>query len=601
MIRVAVLDSNHCRPNDCNVICIKYCPMVRSSIEAIKIEEGKKKPTIFEALCSGCGICVRKCPFNAITIVNLPSELEGDSSHRFGRNMFRLYRLPLPQPGSVVGLIGKNGIGKSTALKILAGEIKPNLGNYDSPPEWENIMKYYRGSILQDYFGRLSEKKLKVVHKPQYVDRIPKVVSGKLRNLLEGTDERGKVEVVLESLQLKTVEDRDIKNLSGGELQRLAIATAFCREADVYLFDEPSSYLDVKQRIEMAKVIHSLCVEGKAVIVAEHDLAVLDYLSDYVCLLYGEPSVYGVVCHPQSARVGINIYLNGYIPDENVRFRDIPIKFHVRPPLTTWYIGDVVLRWFELKKSYDRFILTTEPGDIHRGEVIGILGPNGIGKTTFIKLLAGIEKPDEGEHPWKEIVVSYKPQYISVNYENTVETLLRSVSKDEFESSKYKTEIIQPLNLDKLLDRKVEELSGGELQRLAIAACLSRDSKFYLLDEPSAYLDVEERLAVARTIRRVVEGRGVTAFVVEHDVSTQDFIADRIIVFGGEPGIRGHAGTPTDLRSGMNAFLKSMEITFRRDSATKRPRVNKEGSRLDRYQKKIGEYYYLKETLEEEE
>lgn len=600
VVRIAVLESERCRPEDCNNICIKYCPMNRSGIEAIKIEEGKKKPTIFEALCSGCGICIRKCPFKAIAIVNLPSELENESSHRFGRNLFRIYRLPIPQFGAVVGLIGKNGIGKSTALKVLAGEIKPNLGKYESPPDWNEIIKHYRGSLLQDYFTKLSEKRLRVVHKPQYVDRLPKVVSGQLRSLLTKVDERGKVEEAIKRLQLDAVEDRDIANLSGGELQRLAIATAFCKDADVYLFDEPSSYLDVKQRIEMAKVIRSLRDEGKSVVVAEHDLAVLDYLSDYVCLLYGEPSVYGVVCHPQSVRTGINIYLNGYIPDENVRFRDIPVKFHVRPPVSTWNINDVVLRWFEMRKSYKDFSMTAEANEVHRGEVIGILGPNGIGKTTFIKLLAGLEKPDDMPTITEEIDVSYKPQYISVSYVDTAESLLRSVVKAEFDSSRYRTEIVQPLNLDKILDRRVDELSGGELQRLAIATCLSRSSRLYLLDEPSAYLDVEERLAVARTIRRVVESRGVTAFVVEHDVSTQDFIADRIMVFDGEAGIYGHAHAPTDIRNGMNAFLKSMGITFRRDKMTKRPRVNKEGSRLDKYQKKIGEYYYLVEDADEE-
>ncbi len=597
---MAVLDAERCRPKDCGLVCIKFCPMVRSGIDAIKTEEGDKKPVIFENLCTGCGICIRKCPFQAITIVNLPSELEGEASHRFGRNMFRLYRLPLPQPKAVVGLIGKNGVGKSTALKILAGEIKPNLGNYESPPGWKEITAYYRGSSLQDYFNRLSEGRLKIVHKPQYVDKVPKVVSGKVRSLLEKSDERGKVEEAVDRLQLGAVEDRNIADLSGGELQRLTIAVAFCKEADVYLFDEPSSYLDVKQRVEVAKVIRTLIDEGKSVVVAEHDLAVLDYLSDYVCVFYGEPSVYGVVCHPQSVRVGINIYLNGYIPEENVRFRDIPIRFHVKPPTTMWNIEDIVLQWPELNKTYQGFALTAETGEIHRGEVIGILGPNGIGKTTFIKLLAGIDKPDNAELPLERASVSYKPQYISVDYAGTSEALLRSVVGNEFDTSLYKTEIVHPLNLDKFLDREVGALSGGELQRLAIAACLSKKSEMYLLDEPSAYLDVEERLAMARTIRRIVEGRGVTAFVVEHDVSAQDFIADRIMVFDGEPGIRGHAHAPRDLRSGMNAFLRNMGITFRRDSATKRPRVNKEGSRLDRYQKEIGEYYYLAEDLEEE-
>ncbi|MFH0897604.1 MAG: ribosome biogenesis/translation initiation ATPase RLI, partial [Candidatus Bathyarchaeota archaeon] len=551
-------------------------------------------------LCSGCGICVRRCPFKAIAVVNLPSELEGEASYRFGQNMFRLYRLPMPQPGAVVGLIGKNGVGKSTALKILAGAIKLNLGNYETPPSWGEIIRHSRGSVLQDYFTRLSDNRLKVIHKPQYVDTIPKVVTGKTHSILEKADERGKVEEAVARLQLGAVEDRDIKDLSGGELQRLAIAVAFCRESDVYLFDEPSSYLDVKQRIEMAKVIRSLSDEGKSVVVAEHDLAVLDYLSDFVCLLFGEPAVYGVVCHPQSVRVGINIYLNGYIPDENVRFRDAPVKFHVRPPTEARRAEEVILRWSKMKKSYEGFTLTVDPGEIYKGEVVGILGPNGIGKTTFIKLLAGIDKPDGSEISLKGIDVSYKPQYISVDYEGTAETLLRSVAKGEFDTSRYKTEIVQPLNLERFLNREVEELSGGELQRLAIAMCLSRDVGLYLLDEPSAYLDVEERLATARTIRRVVEGRGVTAFVVEHDVSTQDFVADRIMVFDGESGVKGIAYEPTDLRRGMNAFLKKMGITFRRDPTTKRPRVNKEGSRLDRYQKEIGEYYYLAEDMQEE-
>lgn len=597
MVRIAVLDKDRCRPKDCGMICIKYCPIVRSGVNAIKIEEGQEKPTVFEKLCSGCGICIRKCPFKAITIVNLPSELEEECSHRFGKNMFKLYRLPIPHMGIVTGLIGKNGIGKSTALKILSGEIKPNLGDHEHPPDWSQIIRYYRGSILQDYFDKLSKKELRVVHKPQYVDMIPKVVKGTVEELLKKTDERGKSRELIEKLQLESIRNRNVKDLSGGELQRLAVAIAFCREADVYLFDEPSSYLDVRQRIEVAKVIRSLKTEKKYVVVVEHDLALLDYLSDQVCVLYGEPSVYGVIAKPQGVRIGINTYLEGYLPSENVRFRDSPITFHIKPPITTWNVSDVVLKWNRMVKTYEDFALTVEPGEIHRGEVIGILGPNGIGKTTFIKLLAGFEKPDERQNPIsEELSVSYKPQYISVDYEGTVESALKSIAKDDFSSTQYETTIIQPLSLGKLLDRQLKELSGGELQRVAIAACLSKDSTIYLLDEPSAYLDVEERLAMARAIRRTVEGRGAVAFVVEHDVSTQDFIADRIMVFDGEPGINGYAHLPMGLRDGMNTFLKIMEITFRRDPTTKRPRVNKEGSRLDKHQKETRQYYYVADT-----
>ena len=188
MVRIAVLDSDRCKSKRCDRECYRFCPKVRSKIEAIVFEEDK--PRVVEALCVGCGICVKKCPFKALTIVNLPDELEVESSHRFGPNTFKLFRLPVTTPGVVLGLLGQNGIGKSTAIKILSGEIKLNLGKYENPPDWADIIKHFRGSTLQDYFLKLSQDHLKVAHKPQYVDKIPRVVSGKVYELLEKLDER---------------------------------------------------------------------------------------------------------------------------------------------------------------------------------------------------------------------------------------------------------------------------------------------------------------------------------------------------------------------------------------------------------------------------
>jgi ATP-binding cassette subfamily E protein 1 len=596
MTRVAVLDADKCKPKRCGRLCHRFCPIVRSRIEAIKFEN--EKPVIVESLCTGCGICVKKCPFKAISIVNLPDELEKDCSHRFGENTFKLYRLPTPSEGVVLGLLGQNGIGKTTTLKILSGEVKLNLGRYAESPSWEEIIKHFRGSTLQDYFAKMADGKLKVVHKPQYVDKIPKAVSGNVGELLEKVDERGRMAKLAEQLELKPLWNRQLEVLSGGELQRVAVAAAICREADVYLFDEPSSYLDVKQRLEVAKAIRSLKDDGKTIIVVEHDLAVIDYLSDQICIFYGEPGVYGVVSNVHGVRVGINIYLQGYIPDENVRFRKESIIFHEKPPTVSFGAGETMLKWDKIEKTYQGFKLVANAGEAKRGEIVGILGPNGIGKTTFVKILAGVEEADDGKK-LGELKVSYKPQYISAEYEGTVQELLMSVAKENFTSSWYRTEIINPLKLDFLFDRKVNELSGGELQKVAIATCLSRQAELYLLDEPSAYLDVEERLNMARAVRRVIENYNATAFVVEHDVVAQDFIADRLMVFTGEPGVKGFANSPTTLRDGMNMFLKEMGVTFRRDPLTKRPRVNKEGSKLDKFQKEIGEYYYIR-SLEKE-
>jgi ATP-binding cassette subfamily E protein 1 len=591
MTRVAVLDADRCKVKKCGQPCVSFCPMVRSRVEAIKVEG--KKAVISEMLCSGCGICVKKCPFKAISIVNLPDELEKDCSHRFGQNAFKLFRLPTPSPGIVLGLLGQNGIGKTTTLKVLSGEVKPNLGNFEKPPEWNEVIQNYRGSTLQEYFQKISENNLAVAHKPQYVDKIPKAVSGKVSELLEKVDERKVLGELEEELELKKILDRPLDVLSGGELQRVAVAATLSREADVYLFDEPSSYLDVKQRLQVARAIRSLKEQQKTIIVAEHDLAIIDYLSDQICVFYGEPSVYGVVSHVHGVRTGINIYLQGYIPDENILFRKESIIFHEKPPTVSAGTGETLLTWDHLEKKFEGFQLLIEPGEIKRGEVIGILGPNGIGKTTFVKILAGLEETDD-KRKLGELTVSYKPQYIAAEYEGTVQELLIGVAKENFTSGWYKTEILQPLRVNMLLDRNLMELSGGELQKVAIATCLSRKADLFLLDEPSAYLDVEERLNMARTIRRVIEAQNVPAFVVEHDVVTQDFIADRLMVFSGEPGVSGVAKPPTSLRKGMNVFLKEMDVTFRRDSVTRRPRVNKEGSKMDTFQKQIGEYYYTR-------
>ncbi|MEM3563729.1 MAG: ribosome biogenesis/translation initiation ATPase RLI [Candidatus Freyarchaeota archaeon] len=599
MVRIGIVDRNRCKPKDCRKECYKFCPPVRMGNEAITFDPDTGQAVISEQLCEGTGICVKKCPFKAIRIINLPEELEKDLTHRYGPNTFKLYRLPIPQLEKVTGLIGPNGVGKTTALRILAGEIKPNLGEYENPPDWDSIIRHYRGSELQPYFEKISNEELRVVHKPQNITRLPEVVKGVVGELLERVDERGIMKKLAEELELKNLWDRELKVLSGGELQRVAIAATIARDANVYLFDEPSSYEDIYQRLNIAKAIRKLADEKKTVICIEHDLALVDYLSDAVCMFYGTPGVYGVVSHPHGVREGINIYLDGFLPDENLRFRAEPIRFHMSPtPSGGWESQEILLKFGYMKKSYNGFSLKVEGGEIHRGEVVGIIGPNGIGKTTFIKLLAGEIQPDEGQPVEKEIKISYKPQYLRADYDGEVQTLLKEAGGNRATSSEFRSDVIKPLELESLLDRSVKDLSGGELQSVAIAACLAREADVYLLDEPSAFLSSEQRLIMARTVRRVIEKWLSAAFIVEHDIIGVDSLSDSLMVFSGVPGVRGEASRPTDLRTGMNNFLKGLNITFRRDPENGRPRINKENSRLDRLQKEQGEYYYVPLTKE---
>ncbi len=602
-MRIAIVDRSLCKPKKCTLECIRFCPLVRAGKEAIKQDEESGRPIIAENLCVGCGICIKKCPFKAIKIINLPEELEEDAVHRYGLNGFKLYRLPVPKPGRVVGIIGRNGVGKSTALKILAGRLKPNLGVLQQEPDWGDIIRFFRGSELQPYFQKIANGRLKAVLKPQEVDKIPAVVKGTVKAVLSKVDETGRLEKVKKELLLDKIWNRRLDELSGGELQKVAIAAAALRDVDTYLFDEPSSYLDVRERLRVAKLISSLAEDDKYVIIVEHDLAVLDYLSDLIHIIYGEPGAYGVVSLPRGARVGINVYLNGYLREENTRIREKPIIFHLRPEPTEWRSEDVMVSWSNILKELNGFKLEVEQGEIHRGEVVGVLGPNGIGKTTFVKILAGELMPEQGYVNMRGgLKVSYKPQFLyELRSPVTVSSLLEEVAEVDLTASWFKSEILRPLSLETLMDRRLDELSGGELQRVAVAACLSREADIYLLDEPMAYLDIEQRFTVAQLVKRLTEEREVAALVVEHDVVAQDFMSTSVMVFEGQPGVYGKATRPMGLRSGMNLFLKGVGVSFRRDLETGRPRINKEGSFLDRYQKEVlKEYYYIPKKSEKD-
>lgn len=558
--------------------------------DTITIDKVSGKPIISEELCSGCGICTNRCPFQAVSIINLPEALD-KPVHRYGQNMFELFGLPSIREGSVVGMLGPNGIGKSTIIRILSGELKPNLGDFENPVSWEQIINFFRGSQLQNYFQKLSQEDIKVVHKPQVVDMLPQYVQGNVEKLLENVNQRNVLEEVVNVLELNNILDRDIKNLSGGELQRVAIAAAVLREADFYYFDEPTSWLDVRQRLNAVQIIRSLAEEGKSVLVIEHDLAALDAISDYVHILYGEPGAYGVVSHLRGVRVGINTYISGYLREENIRFRKQPIIFKARPP-SQKNVAEILTEYSSIKKAYDSFSLEVDPGEVHHDEIITAFGPNGIGKTTFAKILAGVLKPDEGKIK-RKVKIAYKPQYLSSKFQGTVQELLLNTVAN-YDTNIFKTEILKPFSLEEILDKKVENLSGGELQRVSLAITLGQEADIYLFDEPTAFLDVEQRLKAARSIKRIVEGRNAASIVLDHDIVFIDYISDRAMVFNGQPGKKGHATSPMELRQAMNQFLAGVGITFRRDKESKRPRVNKQGSYLDREQKEKGEYYYLK-------
>ncbi|CAI4058111.1 hypothetical protein SKDZ_04G3160 [Saccharomyces kudriavzevii ZP591] len=600
--RIAIVSADKCKPKKCRQECKRSCPVVKTGKLCIEVTPTSKIAFISEILCIGCGICVKKCPFGAIQIINLPTNLEAHVTHRYSANSFKLHRLPTPRPGQVLGLVGTNGIGKSTALKILAGKQKPNLGRFDDPPEWQEIIRYFRGSELQNYFTKMLEDDIKAIIKPQYVDNIPRAIKGPVQKVgellklrMEKTPEV--VKRYIKILQLENVLKRDIEKLSGGELQRFAIGMSCVQEADVYMFDEPSSYLDVKQRLNAAQIIRSLLAPTKYVICVEHDLSVLDYLSDFVCIIYGVPSVYGVVTLPASVREGINIFLDGHIPSENLRFRTEALQFRIADA-TEELQEDTVTRAFTypgLRKTQGDFVLNVEEGEFSDSEILVMMGENGTGKTTLIKLLAGALKPDEGQDI-SRLNVSMKPQKIAPKFPGTVRQLFFKKIRGQFLSPQFQTDVVKPLRIDDIIDQEVQHLSGGELQRVAIVLALGVPADIYLIDEPSAYLDSEQRIICSKVIRRFILHNKKTAFIVEHDFIMATYLADKVIVFEGTPSKNAHARAPESLLTGCNRFLKNLNVTFRRDPNSFRPRINKLDSQMDKEQKSSGNYFFLDNT-----
>lgn len=592
---VAIIDRQKCNPIKCQHECIKYDPLNRTAGKEVgfHIDTAINKAAIDEEIViEAHKISAQRCPFQAIQIVKLPQELQEEPIHQFARNQFRLFSLPNVKEKTVIGIIGRNGIGKSTALQILSGAIKPNLGKFEENVSDDEIIKRYSTKTLGTYFKNLFSKNLKLSYKPQRVELIAYAYKDqKVIDLLKKIDEIDKADYLMDQLDMSGLKDRNVGDLSGGELQRLAIIAAMIKNADVYYFDEPTSFLDITHRIKVAKIIRELSDENKSILVIEHDLATLDYISDEIQIFYGETAAYGIVSQTKSVRRGINEYLDGFLPEENLRFRNYQIKFFDTTAEFKQVSQEVAFSFPILEKSFENFKLTVNPGEVHKGEVLAIMGANGLGKSTFLKLIAGLLKPDNAE--LKKLKLSYKPQYLDNEIDMTVEQYLMKEAGSVYNSGWYATNILEKLSLKGILNNHVKNLSGGELQKVHIAACLSKeDVELIAMDEPSAFIDVEDRLRIAEVIKEFASKREIPAIIVDHDIQFVDYLADTMLVFQGEPGKEGHVIGPLPKKQGMNTLLKHLDITYRHDKETGRPRINKPGSQLDREQRSKGEYYY---------
>jgi ATP-binding cassette subfamily E protein 1 len=664
MPRLAIVDKEKCKPTKCSKECIKKCPPQRSGkkvIEIIDIEDisilgstktissfgsaiqnmeidKNKIAKIVESQCIGCGQCIPACPFSAIKIINVPEENPLDIVHRYGPNAFRLYKLPLMKKNSVIGLVGQNGIGKTTLVDILSNKFLPNFEQFNKLPSTQEIITRFRGSVMQTYLKDLYSNKLIFSIKEQ---KIKQMIKGKqnmtIREYINEQLNIGSTDDIttdqlakLDALSLISLFDNKLSTLSGGELQRLLICVTCLRPANVYIFDEPSNFLDVKQRLEVAKLIRSVSNTNTYVLVIEHDLSLMDYIADDIHILFGVPSAFGIVSNPLTVSNGINEYLEGYIKTQNIRFRDE--AFNLKPQneirlsesadelvtngnntLTQRQNPNTVL-YDATTITYPNFTLQIPSGIISLSNNINIiLGENGTGKTTFINYLASHTNTDSQythDHAWG---ISYKDQHTNIRkffnkttklYPTVLELFYHSDTRKSYLDPLFQSDVVSTLGIKQLEGRMLDELSGGELQRVMITYCLAMPANIYLLDEPSSNLDIENRLAVTKAIKKFASSFDKCIFLIEHDIMMSVSIAQEFgskILFV-KKNITNNTensenmstisivSEPLDFSTGINYFLSEMGITMR-IAGHNRPRINKYGSQMDQEQKHNGIYY----------
>lgn len=435
------------------------------------------------------------------------------------------------QQGDCIVLCGASGCGKTTITRIINGLINEL---YEGTLEGE---RYLNDTSYNDLsFYQLPERIGSVFQNPKtqfFTLEVLSELAFPCENIGMSPDKiQSRIEDVATLFNIHDLLNREMFSLSGGEKQLVALASAYMLHPEYLVLDEPSSNLDLQTIERLTDILHRLKNVGCTLIISEHRLYYLESLADYYLYqtpardwtLYDKPS-WEDLTSDERQTLGL-------------RTKQLPEKITLSPSIIacnddveTLRIEQIPVRWHAKSQP----LLTTQTHEFKAGTIIGIVGPNGVGKSTFSKQLAGILPCETDKISWNGSFLSDKERlrqsYLvmqDVNYQLFTETVERELTL-KATRLELRDEIIESLNLGHLLKRHPMTLSGGEKQRVAIASALLSGKKVVILDEPTSGMDYQHMMQLKNALN-LMKKHNLFIFIITHDIEFIEQTMNELLV-----------------------------------------------------------------------
>ena len=432
--------------------------------------------------------------------------------------------------GECVLLCGKSGCGKSTLLKTINGII-PEFCN----GEIDGSVEVCGMNTFETEIYKISEKVGSVFQNPKtqfYTTNTTDEIAFGLENYgLERTKINKKIEKVKEALKIKPLMNRNIFELSGGEKQKIAIASVYALDPEIFVFDEPSSSLDIDSMKELSNIIDKLKAVGKTIIIAEHRLWYLKNVADRAIYLENgkitkEYSMEEIEDLSEEERLRTGLRHTSF---QNSNF---DIKENSLINVLELEINDL------LYKRNKQTIFRIDSLKFESEKIVGIVGNNGIGKSTFAKIVCGLKKQSSGticknnrKLCSKERIRNSLLVMQEINNQLFTDTVYDEICLTSDIDEENKINIcMADMQIDKLKKKNPHTLSGGQKQRVVILSALLSNKNILFFDEPTSGLDYESMKVVAENIKKFKEKKQLI-LIISHDMEFLEEVCDRVIFF----------------------------------------------------------------------